>query len=92
MSPTGGALGNVSDAEGRRLEANLASLDKAQSVDQLRQNLQAIIDYANSSSTNIQQALDEDYGDFLNGDGSGAQPQAQSPTPVDGLLSKYGVQ
>jgi hypothetical protein len=86
MSPTGGALGSVSDAEGRRLEANLASLDNAQSVDQLRKNLKAIIDYADTSAANIQSAFDEDYGDFLH---SNSAPQQQGG--VDDLLSKYGV-
>ena len=45
-SKTGGALGNVSDAEGKRLEANLAALDKAQSYDQFKESLQKIIDFS----------------------------------------------
>ena len=62
MSPTGGALGNVSDAEGRRLEANLASLDTAQSESQLRQRLNDILDYIQSSKSNLSDAYSEQFG------------------------------
>lgn len=87
MSPTGGALGSVSDAEGRRLEANLASLDNSQSFDQLKQNLQAIIDYAATSKDNIQSAFDQDFGEFLNSKQSSDAPAGG----VDDLLKKYGA-
>lgn len=45
-SKTGGALGNVSDAEGKRLEANLAALENAQSEKQMRESLQKIVDFS----------------------------------------------
>ena len=55
-SKTGGALGAVSDAEGKRLEANLAALDKAQSIDQFKQSLQKIIDYSDQAKTRMANA------------------------------------
>jgi hypothetical protein len=87
MSPTGGALGSVSDAEGKRLEANLASLDKAQSYEQLRQNLQQIIDYTNTSKQNIQSAFQDDFGEFQQGQQSAPQA-AQS----QGNVIRYDAQ
>ena len=48
-SKTGGALGAVSDSEGKRLEANLAALDRAQSLDQFKASLQQIISYADGA-------------------------------------------
>jgi hypothetical protein len=44
-SKTGGALGAVSDKENAMLQANLAALEKAQSVEQAKKSLQKIIDY-----------------------------------------------
>jgi len=52
-SKTGGALGNVSDAEGKRLEAALGALDSSQSEKSLRENLQKIVDYAGVSKDNL---------------------------------------
>ena len=56
-SKTGGALGNVSDAEGKRLEANLAALEKSQSVDQLRNSLKKIVDYTQSAKDRLREAF-----------------------------------
>lgn len=41
-SPTGGALGPVSDFENRLLQSTLASLDQGQSAEQLKKNLRRI--------------------------------------------------
>ena len=56
-SKTGGALGNVSDAEGKRLEANLAALEKSQSVDQLRNSLKKIVDYTQGAKDRLREAF-----------------------------------
>lgn len=55
-SKTGGALGNVSDAEGKRLEANLAALEKAQSYEQMTASLQKIIDYTGGAKDRLREA------------------------------------
>ena len=41
----GGALGAVYDAEGKRLENNLAALDTTQGVDQFKKQLKEILSY-----------------------------------------------
>lgn len=56
-SKTGGALGSVSDAEGKRLEANLAALDKAQSLDQMKQSLDAILKFTDEAKGRLQDAF-----------------------------------
>lgn len=90
-SPTGGALGQVSDRENEMLQNNLAALGRAQSEAEYRRQLQKIIDYAESSKTRRMDALKATYG------GSLAEPPAPAPVQspaagVDDLLSKYGVQ
>lgn len=55
-SKTGGALGQVSDAEGKRLEANLAALEKAQSLDQMKTSLKKIIDYSQQAKDRLASA------------------------------------
>lgn len=52
-SKTGGALGSVSDAEGKRLEANLAALENAQSEKQMKESLQKIIEYTNGAKDRL---------------------------------------
>lgn len=56
-SKTGGALGNVSDAEGKRLENNLASVESAQSIDQMKRELQGIIDYTTGAKDRLREAF-----------------------------------
>jgi hypothetical protein len=80
-SPTGGALGNVSDKEGARLEANLASLDKTQSPEQLRQRLQDIIDYVESSKEALNSAYDEQFSDLTGSVGQDQGAPAPAGTP-----------
>lgn len=61
-SPTGGALGQVSDRENEMLQNNLAALGRAQSEDEYRAQLQKIIDFANGSKTRRRDAFDVTYG------------------------------
>lgn len=56
-SKTGGALGSVSDAEGKRLEANLAALDKAQSLEQFQKSLGQILDYTEQAKDRMRGAF-----------------------------------
>lgn len=62
-SKTGGALGAVSDAEGKRLESNLAALDKSQSLEQFKTNLQKIIDYSDQAKDRMRSAFNLRHGD-----------------------------
>ena len=61
-SKTGGALGNVSDAEGKRLEAALGSLANAQSVDQFKKRLQQIVDFSDQAKDRISNTYNMHYG------------------------------
>ncbi|MDO8703312.1 MAG: hypothetical protein Q7J84_00050, partial [Sulfuricaulis sp.] len=72
-SKTGGALGNVSDAEGRRLEANLAALEKSQSVEQLKESLKKIIDYTEGAKGRLREAFN------LKHSGKAAAPSYAGP-------------
>jgi hypothetical protein len=74
-SKTGGALGSVSDAEGKRLEANLAALEKSQSLDQYKANLQKIIEYAEAAKDRVREAYNLKH--------KGAKTKADEPKVVD---------
>jgi hypothetical protein len=60
-SVTGGALGNVSDTEGKRLEASFAGLDRRQDADSVKLAAKAAINQLNASKANIQDAYDLTY-------------------------------
>lgn len=84
-SKTGGALGAVSDAEGKRLEANLAALENAQSYEQMKESLKKIIDYTSGAKDRLQGAFNLKH--------QGATPKRRATDnaapPVDALLEKY---
>jgi hypothetical protein len=77
-SKTGGALGQVSDNEGKRLENNLASVESAQSIDQMRRELQGIVDYVNGSKDRLSAAYESTYGEGT----PAAAPQPEGMTPT----------
>lgn len=73
-SPTGGALGNVSDLEINALQATVGSLDQAQSPEQLRARLNDIkIHYANWKNAVMQDAAERGQ--------RGGQPPEQRQAP-----------
>lgn len=82
-SKTGGALGSVSDAEGKRLEANLAALANTQDLKQFQSSLQQILSYSEQAKDRMRDAFNMKHG----GHGGlptrpGEQPQqAAAPTP-----------
>lgn len=82
-SKTGGALGSVSDAEGKRLEANLAALEKSQSVEQLQSSLQKIIDYTGGAKERLLGAYNLKHGDpapkAADGQSKSSKPSAPPP-------------
>ena len=79
MSPTGGSLGNVSNEEGARLERNLASLDTAQSYEQLQERLDKIIEYVTDSKARLNTAYDEQFGEAEN-----YEPESNTPAAPGG--------
>lgn len=78
-SPTGGALGNVSDAEGRRLESSAAALAQAQSKNDFKTKLDRYIEDLERAKKSLKNAFDTQYG--------GVQPKANT-TSSDGWTIK----
>lgn len=76
-SKTGGALGSVSDAEGKRLENNLAALDTSQGIDQFKKELQAIVEYANGAKDRLREAYNMKH---KTGEPVPMKPATQGPT------------
>ncbi|KGF26027.1 hypothetical protein, partial [Oligella urethralis] len=60
-SKTGGALGSVSEGELYFLQNNLASLDKAQSYEQLKKELKKIIKYVEDSKAKLSSAFENEF-------------------------------
>jgi hypothetical protein len=61
-SPTGGAVGNVSNAEGARFENLIRSLDQAQSPKQVQESLQKIIQFMDEAEKRVLNAYTRTYG------------------------------
>jgi hypothetical protein len=89
-SPTGGALGAVTEFENKLLQSVLGSLEQAQSPEQLRYNLQRLKDTISTMRTQRREALESDQRRFggmantpppvLQGPRANAPPQAAAPT------------
>jgi hypothetical protein len=60
-SKTGGLVGNMSDAEGARFEAMVASLDRAQGEEDFKARLQQIINYTNELENQALAGFKETY-------------------------------
>lgn len=63
-SPTGGALGNMSDAEGKRLEDKVAALDTGQSDESFVDQLNKLKRETNSTMRRLREGFQIDYPDF----------------------------
>jgi len=77
-SPTGGALGQVSDRENSLLQALQGDLDQAQRPEDLISVLDRIQTTRGEALTRLQDAFDQDFAEEL-----GGQPAPQ-PTPAQG--------
>jgi hypothetical protein len=60
-SKTGGAVGNVSDREGDKLEQTLSALSRAQSTEDFKANVKKAIDRLEIAKKNIKDAYDATY-------------------------------
>jgi len=78
-SPTGGALGSVSNAEGDRLIAAAASLDTAQERADFQASIDKYINDLEFSKNNLKQAFDETY-EGINDPPARPAPRQQAPT------------
>ena len=78
-SKTGGALGAISDQEGKRLEANLSALENSQSEKQMKESLQKIVDYTEGAKDRLRSAYNLKHGD------KAAAPTGAAPAKAPGL-------
>ena len=84
-SPTGGAVGNVTDVEGDKLESVLGSLNTAQSKGQLIDNIDRVRSARRETLQNLKATLN-DYRQYMNGYGT---TPAKSAPSLEDRLNKY---
>lgn len=77
-SPTGGALGQVTEREIALLQSVLGSLEQTQSADQLDANLERAKVQIRKSFANIARAYEQDYGVAYQGPGADLLKEEQS--------------
>lgn len=80
-SPTGGALGQVSDFENKLLQAVQGSLAQDQSPAQLRENLQTVKTLLQQLKADKKNAFATDFGEFLSGSAEQIRVGAASAQP-----------
>lgn len=84
-SKTGGALGNVSDAENKRLEAAFAAIDRRQNVEDVRAALNRAIDDIKLSQQRTREAYDETYSYREGRTATPAKPAKLAPRDQEAL-------
>jgi hypothetical protein len=89
-SPTGGAVGNVTDTEGNKLESALGSLDVAQSKGQLLDNIERVRKARREAVENMKRTVEE-YKRYLEGfGGAGASAPAMSrEQQIEAAAARY---
>jgi hypothetical protein len=79
MSKTGGALGNVSNEEGRRLEKSVVGgLDRTQNIKDVKKGIDDLIDEIRGSKIRVREAYDSTY-EYRAGRPSAAPASPASP-------------
>ena len=86
-SPTGGALGNVSNQEGAQLRAAFAAIDRKQDAADVKKAIDTAISDLQGSKSRVREAYDMTY-DYKGGRASPAGGGGATPT-IDQLLEKY---
>ena len=82
-SKTGGALGNVSDREGKQLIASAAAIDRRQNADDVKASIDQFIGDIQGASTRMREAYDSTYSYKTSAPAAAAGPN------IDALLNKY---
>ena len=83
-SPTGGAVGNVTDVEGNKFESALGSLDTAQSKGQLLDQIENVRNARREVLNNMKKTVEE-YRRYLSGFGG----QTAAQPSLEDRLAKY---
>lgn len=81
-SKTGGALGNVSNQEGKQLTASFAAIDRRQGADDVKKAIDAAINDIQGAKVRTREAYDSTYSYKANA------PSAAGSN-IDALLNKY---
>lgn len=89
-SPTGGALGSVSENENRLLQSVWGSVEQSQSADQLKRNLERLRKQKKESWARIMDAYEKDYGTRYSPKAAAAPAGGSSGNrTIDDILKKY---
>lgn len=83
QSPTGGALGPVSDFENRMLQSVLASLDQSQSKEQFLENLELVREQVRNIVHGSEQQFIDTYSGLSGQPASGAAPRRRYNPATD---------
>ena len=88
-SKTGGALGNVSNQEGKQLQASVAAFDRRQNAEDVRAAIDQLIEDIQGSKSRMREAYDATY-EYKN-QGSTPTPTALPPAAVQALKAGKGT-
>jgi hypothetical protein len=84
-SPTGGALGNVSNQEGTQLRQAFGALDRTQEASSVQNELDRLVENVTGATNRVREAYDMTY-EYK---GGGATTKPNTPPTLDQLLEKY---
>jgi hypothetical protein len=82
-SPTGGALGNVSNQEGAQLRAAFAAIDRKQDAADVKKAIDTALADLQGSKSRVREAYDMTY-DYKGGGATSSMPPPPPPSPSAG--------
>jgi hypothetical protein len=89
-SKTGGALGNVSNQEGKQLQASVAAFDRRQNAEDVKAAIDQLIEDIQGSKSRMREAYDATY-EYKNKDSAAPTPTALPPAAVQALKAGKGT-
>jgi len=88
-SKTGGALGNVSNQEGKQLTASFAAISRIQDAKDVQAAIDDAIGNIEGAKTRMREAYDATYSYKNKQSEAGKPATSAAPTSIDALLNKY---
>ena len=89
MSKTGGALGNVSNQEGKQLVQSFAAIDRRQSADDVRAALEQVKSDIEGSKARIRETFDETYAYKQGGGAATGSAPVTGNSPAAQALARF---
>ncbi|CAB4140229.1 hypothetical protein UFOVP406_8 [uncultured Caudovirales phage] len=92
-SPTGGALGQVSDSENRLLQQSAFASSRTQSEAKFRESIKTYLNLLRESKARVEKAYERTYGQRFapqRAPAGGGGRETQRGSNIDNLLKKYG--